>query len=777
MYSEADTRANFIDPALNAAGWKTGNIRREFYFTDGRKLGNNQRGSRCFVDYLLYSRSRWLAIIEAKKASEHPTEGLQQAIRYARILKIRFVYSSNGKQTYEFDLEKGKGNYIDVFPSPEELEQRYVNYFTPTGLQLRNIPFYLEGNIRPRYYQELAVHAVTDAIGENRNRILLTLATGTGKTFIAFQIAHKLFQSRWNRNAIGTRRPRILFLADRNILADQAINTFNPYEKDLLKINGDEIRKRNGKVPTNAHFFFAIYQAIAEKENIAGYYKAYPADFFDLVIIDECHRGSANTEGSWHDILEYFHNAVHLGMTATPKRDDNIDTYNYFGKPAFEYALKDGINDGFLTPYRLKIVKTSIDELELGEGDEILEGESAEKKFTVVDYDRKIIAEQRTELIAKTILENINPFDKTIVFCENQRHALTMRDMINRHKSVSDPEYCVRITSDEGQNGRDMLEHFQDNDRSIPAIVTSSQMLTTGVDARNVRNIVLDRNIQSLVEFKQIIGRGTRLYEGKDYFTIIDFRHAYMRFQDPDWDGPPDTEPDIVNPVKPDDGVQDSGRKPQPIPRPESGTGENMPEPIQKLVVRLGKDRDICITAMETRLADENGKPVGIQEFIDRLQKTLPGLIHSYDSFRQIWSNPESRDIFFDQLKQHGYGKAQLSMLQKLFNAEACDLFDVLSWLAYERPMKTRHDRAQNVRDNPLFFAKFPDLKAENFLHFVLNRYEESGISELSRDQLPALIDLSPIGTTADAVNAFGGNPVHLWNAVSELQFHLYDSL
>ena len=448
-------------------------------------------------------------------------------------------------------------------------------------------------------------------------------------------------------------------------------------------------------------------------------------------------------------------------MTATPKRDDNIDTYNYFGKPVFEYALKDGINDGFLTPYRLKIVKTSIDELELGESDEILEGESAEKKFTVVDYDRKIIAEQRTELIAKTILENINPFDKTIVFCENQRHALTMRDMINKHKSVSDPEYCVRITSDEGQIGRDMLEHFQDNDRSIPAIVTSSQMLTTGVDARNVRNIVLDRNIQSLVEFKQIIGRGTRLYEGKDYFTIIDFRHSYVRFQDPDWDGPPDTEPDIVNPVKPDDGVQDSGRKPQPIPRPESGTGKNMPEPVQKLVVRLGKNRDICITAMETRLADENGKPVGIQEFIDRLQKTLPSLIHSYDSFRQIWSNPESRDIFFDQLKQHGYGKAQLSMLQKLFNAEACDLFDVLSWLAYERPMKTRHDRAQNVRDNTLFFAKFPDLKVENFLHFVLNRYEESGISELARDHLPALIDLSPIGTTADAINAFGGNPVH----------------
>ena len=771
MQSEADTRANYIDPALNKAGWKPENIRREYYFTDGRKLGNNQRGSRCFADYLLHTRNRWLAIIEAKKASEAPTEGLQQAMRYAQILKVRFVYSSNGRRTFEFDLETGKGRYIETFPSPDELQKRYRS--TTTGQLLRDTPFYIEGNFRPRYYQELAIHAATDAIGENRDRILLTLATGTGKTFIAFQIAHKLFQSRWNRHEIGKRRPRILFLADRNILADQAINTFNPYEKDLVKIDGDEIRKRHGAVPTNAHFFFAIYQAIAEKENIAGYYKAYPPDFFDLVIIDECHRGSANIEGSWHAILDYFHTAVHLGMTATPRRDDNADTYDYFGTPVFEYALKDGINDGFLTPYRLKIVKTSIDELELTDSDEILEGETDEKKFTVVDYDRKIIVEQRTELIAKTILENIRPYDKTIVFCENQRHALTMRDMINKHKTVADPEYCVRITSDEGQNGRDLLEKFQDNDKNIPVIVTTSQMLTTGVDARNVRNIVLDRSIQSLVEFKQIIGRGTRLYEGKDYFTIIDFRKASERFQDPDWDGPPDTEPDIIDTEKPSNDLHDPASDPSPptgLPPEKGDPSEEHPE---KPVIRL-HGHDIRITNVETQLVDENGKPLNIQAFIDRLQHILPGIIHSYDHFRQIWSAPESRENFVVQLRQQGYGEAQLTLLQKLCDGQACDLFDVLSWLAYERPMKTRHDRAQHVRNNHLFFRKYTNPKAADFLRFALKRYEENGITELARDRLPALIDLSAIGTATDAANAFGGKAMHVLDAVRELQHQLY---
>jgi len=379
MTSEADTRANFIDPALTDAGWKSGQIIREYYFTDGRKLPGNQRGSRCFVDYLLHSENRHLAIIEAKKQSAHPTQGLQQAIDYARKLSVRFVYATNGEQIYEFDLETGKGGYRERYPTPAELRARCVGTTTDLARALRDIPFYLDAGMRPRYYQKLAVHAATDALGGDTRRILLTLATGTGKTFIAFQIVHKLFQARWNRQQIESRRPRILFLADRNILADQAINTFNPYEKDLIKIDGDEIRRRKGVVPTNAHIFFAIYQAIAEREHIGGYYRAYPHDFFDLIIIDECHRGAANNEGSWRAILEHFAPAVHLGLTATPKRADNIDTYNYFGHPAYEYSLKDGINDGFLTPYRVKRIRTNLDELVLTADDEIIKGESTQQ--------------------------------------------------------------------------------------------------------------------------------------------------------------------------------------------------------------------------------------------------------------------------------------------------------------------------------------------------------------------------------------------------------------
>jgi type I restriction enzyme R subunit len=311
---------------------------------------------------------------------------------------VRFVYSTNGEQIYEFDLEAGKGTFVDKYPTPEELLARRVGMTSSITRDLRNTPFYLDAGMHPRYYQELAVHAATDAIGSGKPRILLTLATGTGKTFIAFQIVHKLFQARWNRQESGSRRPRILFLADRNILADQAINTFNPYEKDLLKIDGEEIRRRNGVVPTNAHIFFAIYQAIAEKENIGGYYKEYPEDFFDLIIIDECHRGAANNEGSWQTILEHFGPAVHLGLTATPKRTDNVDTYNYFDKPVYEYSLKEGINDGFLTPYRVKRIRTNLDELVLTSDDEILKGESNQDVYETNDFDNKIVADQRTEL-------------------------------------------------------------------------------------------------------------------------------------------------------------------------------------------------------------------------------------------------------------------------------------------------------------------------------------------------------------------------------------------
>lgn len=765
MASEADTRANYIDPALQAAQWQPSNIIREHYFTDGRKLAAGTRGRRCFVDYLLYKENRYLAVIEAKKESEHPTKGLQQAIDYAEKLRVRFVYSSNGKQTYEFDRESGKGGFVEFYPTPDELVNRYAGKINNLGKYLRSIPFHLEGAMQPRYYQELAVHAATDAIGNGLPRILLTLATGTGKTFIAFQIVHKLFQVRWNKDDPGARRPRILFLADRNILADQAINTFNPYEKDLIKINGEEVRKRNGIVPTNAHIFFAIYQAIAEREDIEGYYKAYPEDFFDLILIDECHRGAANDVGSWRNILDHFNSAVHLGLTATPKRTDNVDTYKYFQKPVYEYSLKEGINDGFLTPYRVKRIRTNLDELVLNGDDVVVEGESQQDVYTAEDFDRKIVVDERTDLVAKAILDNINPLDKTIIFCENQNHALTMRDMINNHKKIKDPHYCVRITSDEGKIGRDLLERFQDNDKDIPCIITSSQMLTTGVDAKNVRNVVLDRTINSMVEFKQIIGRGTRVFDGKDYFTIVDFRGATNKFYDNDWDGEPETpEPGGTGEPKPPYEPKPSG----------GGATPNSGEPKPKLKVKLGKNRELKVIDVEIRYIDENGKPLSLQEFVERLITQLPGLFKSIDELRQIWSDPDERDILLDKLVQAGFDKEQLVTLRRMFEAEDCDLFDLLAFLAFEQPMATRKARADNVRNNDIFFSRYQHEKAKHFLHFVLKRYEQVGSTELSRQRLPALIELSGLGTTKDASQAFGGKPIQLLAAFKQLQQQLY---
>lgn len=787
MSTEADTRANYIDPALKAAGWRSENIRREFYFTDGRKLANNNRGKRCYVDYLLHKNNRFLAVIEAKKEGLPPTEGLQQAINYAQKLQVRFVYSSNGKQTYEFDLATGKGDYIEFYPTPDELESRYLSKTNKTELALRNIPFLLEGAWQPRYYQQLAVHAATDAIAHDKKRILLTLATGTGKTFIAFQIVHKLFQARWSKNGLGKRRPRVLFLADRNILADQAINTFNPYENDLIKIDGDEIRRRNGVVPTNANIFFAIYQAIAEREDIGGHYKQYDPNFFDLIIIDECHRGSANQEGSWRAILDHFSSAVHIGLTATPKRDDNVNTYEYFGTPAYVYSLKDGINDGFLTPFRVQRVHTSLDEVVLTGEDMVVNADEVEEKpklIKVGDYDRTVVVEQRTELVAKQILRMIRPLDKTIVFCENQAHALTMRDFINKHKNNKDPHYCVRVTSDEGKVGRDLLELFQDNDKTMPVILTSSQMLTTGVDARNVRNIVLDRSIGSMVEFKQIVGRGTRVFEGKDIFTIIDFRGATQLFHDDEWDGEPDEiieVPPITDEVnEPAGGVVDDpalpeDEQPDGVVIDDLGSDEIEPLPPKpKAIIRLGKNREIKVRDVDTYYLDENGHPLSLQEFVDKLLEQLPGLFTSVEDLQQQWADPDKREALFEQLRNVGFDGEQLVVIREMFEAEQCDLFDLLAYLAFEQPMTTRKKRADAVRQNVDFFKQYENRKAKDFMHYVLNRYEQTGEQELLRRNLPTLISLSDIGTTRDAAAAFGGNTTLVLDAFKSLQQQLY---
>lgn len=749
-YSEADTRANYIDPLLKECAWGVEHIQREYYFTDGRKLLGSKRGKRKFVDYLLKHKNTHLAIIEAKREDKHPTDGLQQAIDYAKDLHIRFVYTSNGKSHYEFDVTTGKGDYISSFPTPDELYERLGTSSNPVKEKLLTQPLDISGTNQPRYYQTIAVNKVMEAIAEGKDRVLLTLATGTGKTFVAYQLVYKLFQTRWNLEG-ENRRPKVLFLADRNILADQAINTFNPFEKDLVKIDGEEVRKRNGVVPTNANIFFAIYQAIAEKEDIGGYYKCYPPDFFDMIIIDECHRGSANEEGSWRAILDYFKGAVHVGLTATPKRQDNVDTYNYFGKPVYEYSLKQGINDGFLTPYKVKRITTNIDEYVVAKEDRVVYGEHQKSIYDLSDFERSIVIPARTELIAKTILKQINTMDKTIIFCVDQSHALTMRDFINMHKKVSDPHYCVRITSDEGKVGKQLLEKFQDNDKDIPVILTSSQMLTTGVDARNVRNIVLVRNIGSMVEFKQIVGRGTRLYEGKDYFTIIDFTGASNLFYDPEWDGPADGGDEGEEGTGGTGGAGNSGRK----KGGEAGNDSSPPKPA-KVEVQLANGRKLKVTNIEVRYIDADGRPLSAKEFLEKLVGFIPQLYSSEQEFRQKWSNPDTREEILQSLEQEGFDNEHLNTLRELLSAKDSDIFDVMAYLSYSTEMLTRTQRVQ-LTENDTFLNVYNNMKAKDFLRFVLKRYEQDDVQELRRDKLGELIKLNSLGTPKEAAQVFGG--------------------
>lgn len=774
--SEADTRANFIDPKLRESDWSSENIEREFYFTDGRKLLGNRRGKRLFLDYLLKFNNTALAIIEAKKLKEHPTKGLQQVIDYADALanaeklKVRFVYTTNGKRIYEFDMETGKGDYIDHFPTPTQLYSRIHSKSLELKEKLHRIPFYLTGAMRPRFYQEISVNKVMEGIAEGKKRILLTLATGTGKTFIAFQIAHKLLQAKWNLDG-ENRRPRILFLADRNVLADQAINTFNPYENDLVKIDGEEVRSRNGVVPTNAFIFFAIYQAIAERENIGGYYNKYPSDFFDIIVIDECHRSSANEEGSWRAILDHFKPAVHLGLTATPKRKENVDTYKYFGKPIYEYSLKEGISDGFLTPYKLKRIRTNIDEYIHTADNKVIQGEVKKDRYDINDFNRTITIPERTDLVAKAILNNMGKMEKTIVFCVNQEHALELRDAINKHKELTDPNYCVRVTSEEGKVGRSFLESFQDNDKDIPVILTSSKMLTTGVDARNVRNIVLTAPIGSMVEFKQIIGRGTRVYEGKDFFTIIDFIGATNLFYDAEWDGIPEDQVDTNETEAGSDETKPRNPNPLKVEEPKGEYGENK----EKLIVELSSGRKLKVIDIDTRYVDKNGKPLAVREFLEKLVGKLPALYKDEEHLRKIWAKPDSRKKLLEQLGQLGFNKEQLDALREMIATPECDIFDVLSHISFSTDLVTRKERATSVRENKQFFTVYQNLKAREFLEYVLNHYENFGIEELEGDRLSDLVKLK-IGTPKDAKLIFG-DMKKLLNAYYELQENIYNAV
>jgi len=743
--NEAETRAELIDPALAAAGWGAEGsvIRREHRITMGRLQGAGQRARPDIADYVLLHRNHKLAVIEAKRRDLPATEGLGQAKAYAEKLQTRFAYATNGIGLYQVDRATGAEGEIAAWPTPEELFARAYPAPNPWRDRFAAVPFEEKGGTwQVRYYQDTAIDRVLEAIAGGRDRILLTLATGTGKTAIAFQLAWKLFHSRWNLKdwRTGTepsRRPRILFLADRNILADQAYNAFSAFPEDaLVRIAPDAIRKR-GAVPKNGNIFFTIFQTFMTGTDAAGQpapnFGGYPADFFDLIIIDECHRGGANDEGNWRGILEYFSPAVQLGLTATPKRTTNADTYAYFGDPVFVYSLKDGINDGFLTPFKLRQIATTLDDYVYVPDDDVVEGEIEEgRRYTESDFNRIITIREREAYRVQLLMAEIDQRQKTIVFCATQDHAAAVRDLINQIKTNPDPDYCVRVAARDGALGERYLRTFQDNEKTIPTILTTSQKLSTGVDARNIRNIVLMRPVGSMIEFKQIIGRGTRLFEGKDFFTILDFVKAYEHFNDPDWDGEP------VDPVPPVPRPPDVDG--EPAPPPEPSVPPDPAAPRQRIVVKLADGKARAIRSMAaTSYWSPDGRPISAAQFIERLYGELPALFQDEDALRALWGRPDTRRALLDRLAERGFGAAQLREIGAMIEAEHSDLYDVLAYIGFAIAPITREARAGARRDAAL--APY-DPRLQAFLDFVLAQYVATGVEELDGDKLPKLLEL-----------------------------------
>ena len=769
--NEAETRAEHTDPALKAAGWGVvdgSRVRREFPISPGRIEGGGRRGKPLTADYVLEYRNTKLAVVEAKAWEEELTEGVGQAKNYAGKLAIRYTYSTNGKAIYGIDMETGKEGEQPSYPTPDEL---WAMTFAKTNAwrdRFADVPFEDKGGSHPgRYYQDIAVERVMQAMAAGRQRILLTLATGTGKTFIAFQIAWKLFHSRWNLNREPTRRPRILFLADRNILANQAFNAFSSFAEDaLVRIAPDAIRKK-GQVPMNGSIFFTIFQTFMSGPPKDGkpspYFGDYPKDFFDFIVIDECHRGGAQDESNWRGILEYFSPAVQLGLTATPKRKDNVDTYAYFGDPVFIYSLKEGINDGFLTPFKVKQISTTLDDYVYTPDDQLIEGEvESGKRYTESDFNKIIEIKEREAHRVKLFMGQINQSEKTLVFCATQAHALAVRDLINQIKTSKDPNYCQRVTADDGLLGEQHLRDFQDNEKTIPTILTTSQKLSTGVDARNIRNIVLMRPINSMIEFKQIVGRGTRLYDGKDYFTIYDFVKAHHHFSDPEWDGEPlDPEPKAPRPEPPPPGPPAP-----PGPGPEPGPRR------QKIKVKLadGKARTIQ-HMMCTTFWHPDGTPMSAQQFMEMLFGRLPDFFKDEAELRAIWSVPETRKKLLQGLAEKGFGRDQLAEMQKIIDAENSDLFDVLAHVAYSLPPLTREDRATKAK---VEISTHFNSKQRVFLEFVLSQYVKVGVDELSPEKLSPLLKLKYNNAIADAI-ADLGKPEEIGKVFSGFQKYLYE--
>ena len=768
--NEADTRAELIDPQIKNASWGSVEgsfVRREFKITNGEIKPGGIRASILKADYVLIYKNKKLATIEAKSDELSVSAGIEQAKDYAKKLNLLTTFSANGKKIYEinYSINDDGERYIssegevERFPTPDELWERTFKERDEWSSKFDDISFEpFRGTKEPRYYQEVAINNALDAIANKKDRILLTLATGTGKTVIAFHIAWKLFKARWNIQRDGKRLPRILFLADRNILANQAFNSFSAFDENaLVRIKPSDVKKR-GEVPTNGAVFFTIFQSFMSGPDNKPYFGDYPADFFDLIIIDECHRGGAKDESQWRRILEYFSNAVQIGLTATPKRKHNADTYAYFGKPAYVYSLKDGIQDGFLTPFKVIRVQTTMDEYTYTGEDEVVEGEEQIKEgevFEEKDFNRKIIIESRERKRVQEMLDKINSKQKTLVFCASIDHAGMIRNLINQ-EAVNPPEdYCHRVTAEDGEVGDNHLRQFQDNEKNLPTILTTSQKLSTGVDALNIRNIVLMRPVNSMIEFKQIIGRGTRLFEDKFYFTIVDFVGASKNFEDPEWDGEP-----IGGGGGGGEGGGEGG----------GGGGENGSTP-EKIIIKLSTERELSIMSMSTTLFYFEGQPIGQTEFIKKLFNTitLPQFFENEEELQKIWSSPITRQKLLKKLEQEGFAKDDLKSIQKLIVADDSDIYDVLQYVAFQKEPVSRKDRVVSAERD--IYENVSDNERE-FIDFILSRYVDGGGEELEIDRLSKHIELKYL-SMVDGQKVLG-SPQNIKEIFVNFQKYLY---
>ncbi len=787
--NEADTCRKLVVPKLVDAGWDTEpcSFTEQKTFTDGRIIMSNKgykRGKQKRADYILrYRRDFPIAVVEAKADYKTASEGMQQAKEYAEILGLKFAYATNGVEILEFDYTTGIEQTVEQYPSPEELWNRLFsdNVHVQSGKEVLLQPYYVFPDKEVRYYQQIAINRTIQSVVENKKRVLITMATGTGKTVVAFQICWKLWNSKWNRKGIPNRRPKILFLADRNILIDDPKDkTFKPFGDARFKIE-------KGNIVKSREIYFAIYQAISDKEDRAGAYREYDRDFFDAIIVDECHRGSANDEGSWRQILDYFSGAVQIGMTATPLRDDNIDTYRYFGNPIIEYSLKDGISDGFLAPYRVYRVVSSVDATGWrpeAEQTDRYGNVIPDAMYETVDFERTVVLKERTEQMASYISNFMDEdrFAKTLVFCVDQEHASLMRQCIgnvNADIVTQFPDYVCRVTADEGDIGKSQLSKFQDIESTTPAILTTSKLLSTGVDAPTVKNVVLARTVGSMCEFKQIIGRGTRLRTdyGKYYFNIIDFTgSATEKFADPEFDGYPAIEEEIFvdkeGVIIPGTGtnqkVDSQGYEPDnnDVPLPVAYIDDDDPS-IRKYYV---DDVQVKIVAEMVYELDAQGKCLNVKKYTDYAAEVVRSLFVNAADLRARWCNMDMRKDIIEKLEECGIVIEDLLSRLKM---EEADPFDMICYLAFNSPLRTRRERAEMLKkDRTDFFASY-SAEAQEILHELLEKYAEYGFAQF---KLPDVLKLSPIdkhGNIREISEIFGGAD-KLRNAIEQLQNELY---